>query len=258
MKKQLTLLIVTASLLLVTCKKKSGSDEPEVKPVKLLSRIIEVGGFPTPTTMFTIYTYDDKKRISTIKIGGTTTITYSYHGDELFSIETKFEDNKNVVEVTYENGRPASVAYKNYTNGVLKNQRKKGFLYTGDKITEAHVNESGTVMAKIFYRYSGDNVVAEDSESDFVLKKDLTYGTKKSIYYNSRLKYNISIEGFDRFSANELLSSLMKYDNGAELRQKNTFTYDDDGFPITLLKEYTFETGMSAGTFRYTYEYKMY
>jgi len=258
MKKQLTLLIVAASLLLATCKKKSGSDEPEVKPVKLLSRIIEVGGFPTPTTTFRIYTYDEKKRISTIKIGGTTTITYSYHGDELFSVETKFDDKKYVAEVTYENGRPVSVVYKLYEGGDLKTQTKKGFLYTGDKITEAHLNESGTVMQKTFYRYSGDNVVGIDTESDFVLKQDLTYGTKKSIYYNSRLKYNISIEGFDRFSANDLLSSLRKYDNGAELREKNTYTYDDDGFPVTLLKEYTNESGMSAGTYRYTYEYKTY
>lgn len=258
MKKQLTLLIVTASLLLVTCKKKSGSDEPEVKPVKLLSRIIEVSGFPTTTTKFTIYTYDDKKRISTIKTGGTTTATYSYHGDDLFSIETKFDDKKNVAEVTYENGRPVSVAYKFYEGGDLKTQRKKGFIYTGDMITESHVNESGTVAQKIFNRYLGGNVVGSDSQTDFFVKRDLTYGTKKSIYYNSRLKYNISIEPFDRFSANDLLSSVTKFDNGAEGHQKNTFTYDDDGFPVTLLLEFTDESGMSQGTYRYTYEYKTY
>jgi major membrane immunogen (membrane-anchored lipoprotein) len=258
MKKQLTLLIVAASLLLVTCKKKSGSDEPEVKPVKLLSRIIEVSGFPTPTTMFTIYTYDDKKRISTIKIGGTTTLTYSYHGDDLFSIETKVDDKKYVAEVTYENGRPVSVAYKFYEGGDLKTQRKKGFIYTGDMITESHVNESGTVMQKIFNRYSGGNVVGYDSQTGDLITQDLTYGTKKSIYYNSRLKYNISIEGFDRFSANDLLSSVRKYDNGEELHQKNTYTYDDDGFPVTLLTEYTLKSGPSGGTFRYTYEYKTY
>lgn len=258
MKKQLTLLIVAASLLLVTCKKKSGPDEPEVKPVKLLSRIIEVSGFPKPTTKFTIYTYDDKKRISTIKTGSSSTTTYSYHGDELFSIETKFGDKKNVAEVIYENGKPVSIAHKLYEGGDLKRQIKKGFIYTGDMITESHVNESGTVAQKIFNRYSGGNVVGYDSQTDFFSKKDLTYGTKKSIYYNSRLKYNISIEGFDRFSANELLSSLMKYDDGAELRQKNTYTYDDDGFPVTLLTEYTIENGMSAGTYRYTYEYKTY
>ncbi|WP_214226094.1 hypothetical protein [Pedobacter sp. B4-66] len=258
MKKQLTLLIVAASLLMVTCRKKSGSDEPEVKPVKLLSRIIEVSGFPTPTTKFTTFTYDDKKRISTIKTGSSSTTTYTYHGNDLFSIETRFGDKKNVAEVTYENGRPASVAYKYYTNGDLKIQRKKGFIYTGDMITESHVNESGTVMQKIFNRYSGGNVVRNDSQTGDLITQDLTYGTKKSIYYNSRLKYNISIEGFDRFSANDLLSSVRKYDNGEELHQKNTFTYDDDGFPVTLLTEYTLKSGPSGGTFRFTYEYQMY
>ncbi|NRF37120.1 hypothetical protein [Pedobacter foliorum] len=125
-------------------------------------------------------------------------------------------------------------------------------------ITESHVNESGTVAQKIFKRYSGGNVVGYDSQTDFFVKEDPTYGTKKSIYYNSRLKYNISIEPFDKFSANELLSSVKKYDNGAEVHKKNTFTYDDDGFPVTLLNENTYESGTSAGTYRYTYEYKTY
>jgi hypothetical protein len=55
-----------------------------------------------------------------------------------------------------------------------------------------------------------------------------------------------------------LLSSVTKFDNGAEGHQKNTFTYDDDGFPVTLLLEFTDESGMSQGTYRYTYEYKSY
>ncbi|NRF37119.1 hypothetical protein [Pedobacter foliorum] len=57
----MTLFAIAVIVSLSACKNKSGSDEPEVKPVKLLSRIIQVGGYPTPTTVFTVYTYDDKK-----------------------------------------------------------------------------------------------------------------------------------------------------------------------------------------------------
>ncbi|MEJ2905228.1 hypothetical protein WAE58_22470 [Pedobacter panaciterrae] len=258
MKKQLTLLIVAVSLLLVTCKKKSGPDEPEQTPVKLLSRIIEVSGFPTPTTKFTIYTYDEKKRISTISWAGKEFATYTYHGDELFSIDTKFGNKRNLSEFSYADGKPKQIVRKFYTDGELKGGVTLGNIYTGDKITEVHVNESGTVAQKRFYRYAGDNIVGYDSQTDVFIIKESTFGTKKSMYFNSRLKYINGIETFDRFSPNDLLASVIKYPNGAELRQKNTFTYDDDDFPVTLLTEATFESGESAGTFRYTFEYKMY
>jgi len=258
MKKQLTLLIVAASLLLVTCKKKSGSDEPEQTPVKLLSRIIEVSGFPTPTTKFRIYTYDEKKRISTISWAGKEFTTYTYHGDELFSIETKFGNNKNVSEFSYADGKPKQIVRKFYTDGELKGGSILGNIYTGDKITEVHLNESGTVAQKRFYRYSGENIVGYDSQTDIFTTKESTFGTKKNMYFNSRLKYINAAENFDRYSANDLLTSVIKYPNGAEGRQKNTYTYDDDGFPVTLLTEYTLESGESAGTYRYTFEYKMY
>jgi len=258
MKKQLTLLIVTLSILLSACKKKSGSEDPEVVPVKLLSRIIEVSGYPKPTTTFTIYSYDEKKRISTINRGGTLLTTYTYHGDELFSIETKSGDDKNNAEFTYADGRPKQIFRKFYTKGELKSETTTGNIYTGDKITEVHVNESGVVAQKRFFRYSGDNLVGSDSQTDIFITKESIFGSKKNMYFNSRLKYLNSIENFDRFSANELLKAVIKYPNGSEVRQLNTYTYDDDDFPKTLLTEYSDASGQNIGTYKYTFEYSMY
>jgi hypothetical protein len=228
---QLTLLIVLV-VLLNACKK-TGADKPATsKKLKYLTQIISTDG---TTTYFTNYTYDDKKRLSTIKSDGAT-ITYTYNGDDVISIEKSYPpDRKELYELTYADGKLQTMSVKGYEDNSYVGETSYGFVYNGDKLTEIH--QDGHVD---YYTY--DNNVVKQQGEGFAIT--YSYDNKKSKFANlpPALK-NIAfqIRQPDYFSSNNLIST----DRGVNGISSVTYVYDSDGYP----------TGTVDGDSRSTYVY---
>ncbi|MDB5005079.1 MAG: hypothetical protein JWQ34_3304 [Mucilaginibacter sp.] len=84
MKTKLHLALLIVLVVLLNACKKNGTVEAPAKKLKYLTQVIATNG---TTTTFTDYTYDDQKRLTTIKTGGGTTITYTYNGDNVFLLK---------------------------------------------------------------------------------------------------------------------------------------------------------------------------
>jgi hypothetical protein len=227
--KNLLALLIVLVVLLNACKK-NGTVETPTKKLKYLTQVIAVNG---TTTTFTDYTYDDQKRLTTIKTGGTT-ITYTYNGDNVFSIEKSYPDGgKEVNELAYADGKLQTMSLKNYSNNSFLNEASFGFVYNGDKLTEIHQD------GHISYFYYDNNVVKQQGEGYAIT---YSYDNKKSKFANlpPALK-NIAfqIRQPEYFSQNNIIS----IDRGVNGINTYTYTYDSDGYP----------TGAANGNVKYTY-----
>jgi len=93
-------LLAILTVLLASCKK-SANNTPPVKKLKYLIQTTAVRG---STTSVVYCTYDDKKRLSTVKSGASTT-TYTYVGNNLVSVEsvTPPTGYRKTTDLTYSN-----------------------------------------------------------------------------------------------------------------------------------------------------------
>ncbi|MEJ7557988.1 MAG: hypothetical protein WKF66_06735 [Pedobacter sp.] len=243
---RMTLLASMVMLSLSSCKKYKEVQE-ESLPVKLLVRAIQVQG---GTTSFTTYTYDNQRRLKTIKETYGTR-TYTYDGKDLSAMEI----GPAKITISFTNGRPTKA-----TTTFPDKTITTGYLYDGDQVSETHETQSGIVVNLVKYTYANHNIIK--TTSDFgqgLVIEDIKYGTKKNRFFNASLKYVIGIEGgLDRYSANEVLESKVSYDNGSFLTTKNIYTYDSDGFPFTLVSTFKDASERQVGEAKYTFEYEMF
>lgn len=96
MNKHFTILMICMAFTLSGCKKdeQKEPDEQEI-PVKLLSKVTEISN---GVTRVSTYTYDDKNRISSIKMGSTQETKYTYNGGEIAAIELR---NDNIQQLGF-------------------------------------------------------------------------------------------------------------------------------------------------------------
>lgn len=131
-------------------------------------------------------------------------------------------------------------------------------LYSGDKLSELHGKKNGIVFNIQKVQFVGKNEVKNElSQDGHVFLQEFTYDDKKSKFHNSPLSYRTYLDGGERYNSNNVLNSKSSIDNVAGSETTYTYTYDAEGFPITLVQKSTRSGGQDAGTFKYTYEYVM-
>jgi hypothetical protein len=240
------MLLTVAAVLLAACKKSGNTNAPAPTPqLKYLTQEIMVQGTSTLTTN---YTYDDKKRLSTVKRGNSTT-TYTYNGDNLFSVEQITTNGANVIrnvsETTYTDGKLQTLSLKTYSNGALRLESLLNFVYNGDKLTEAHT-DNGYIY---FYYYDNNNNVVKMQYDSVTVTRN--YDNKKSRFANlppalKSIGYQINQPDF--FSANNIITD----NNTAGDLTTYTYNYDADGYPTGATVVHNKFTYLNA---KYTYTY---
>lgn len=242
--------------LIFACKKSDDSSEKPVVPKKVLSRIIQVD-FDNKTS-FTTFSYDEKIRLKDVTNAGKTD-TYKYDGENLFYTEFWIGTNKTVNTISYQDGKPIQTIRKAFNSGTLTKEMTIGYVYgNGPYPTEIHVKEDGIVMAINKMQYSANNnVIRIESLTNESIITENTYDTKQNKFSNTMLGFTIYGEPFDRLSPNNVLKRKVTYPDGSYLEITNTYTYDADGFPITLASKAVHSLAGDVGTYKYTYEYIM-
>ncbi|MGF7082054.1 hypothetical protein [Mucilaginibacter sp. UYCu711] len=235
MKIKNTFVLLATFVALLTACKKSGNNtgDTPAKKLKYLSQMTTVQG---TSTIITTYTYDDKNRVSTVQ-NGTSTSTYSYNGNNLFSVEdlTPSTGFRQVTEYAYNNdGSISSTHARIYRNNALSNDITYTYLVVNGRITERHYD---LYVDKYTYDNKG-NVISFYSQQSGLTTVN-TYDDKLNKYTNGFLNPN----GFS-FTPNNLASST------SAIAYTYTYTYDADGYPTGAVIE-----GPPGNTVKYTYTY---
>lgn len=228
MKKIIMLFVVATSIAFTACKKNTNNPVPENK--QLLSKVTETSAADTTTTTLT---YDNNKRFSLIKTSEGDETKFTYNGNDLVGIENKFESEKTTLQITYTNGKPSKAVYSLYDGNTLTEKFNLTYTLTGDLVTEILFKDStdATTLSKTIIAYQNDNIskVEVYNGEDLISKEQFTYGNKKSMFYNSRVKYVVDLFTLNLYSANEALTEKSNL-----LEKTNVYTYDNNGYPLTV------------------------
>jgi hypothetical protein len=254
-----TALLVASLLFTFACKKSNsgGSTDtpPTTKPKKYLTRIITVSSIPGPngtattTTSSTYYTYDSKKRLSTVK-NGDVVITYTYADDgNLYTINTMSSPtNSSIAEFTYADGKLKQYTLKSFKGNQVQSETPYVYVYEGDKVTEIHWE-----IYYVKYTYdSNGNIVKVFNYGDPQFSLIYTYDNKKSMFANAPAKYpTVGDLGGRSFSNNNMVTSTTE---GLNQNVLSTFTYnyDDEGYPTGAVMTASIANAITS---KYTYEY---
>jgi hypothetical protein len=229
MKKQL-LILALAGLAFTACKK----DDDAPKNSQLIKKITEVND---GDTIITNVSYDNSKRISIIKTNEGEETKLTYNSNNLTVVEISDGDDKTKLEITYNGGKPVTAVFSMYEDNVFINKYKYTYtLNAANQITEVLMKDStnANVIGKAVFTYANGNVTKVQSYAGANLFStlELTYGTKKSMFYNARVNYVLDPFLAQAFSANEVTKE--KFTIGTIVNETtNTYTYDASGFPLT-------------------------
>jgi hypothetical protein len=248
--------VIISLITLQSCKKKD-TVVSEKTSVKLLTRIIVASQYGA---VFKYYTYDDKHRLKTYKATPDLT-TYTYSNDELAVIEgnSSVSGPSFKYEFTYNSGKPIQAVGKYYNKPLAY-----GYIYAGNRLSEIHVKEDGAVTVKLTYTIVNQNItkIIEEVQGAIYIK-EYVYGTRKNMFFNARSSQINGVETlngteeFDKYSVNEVLESKVTSPDGTVVRTVNSYTYDEDGLPLTMSSAISLSTGGDLFVGKYTFEYEL-
>jgi hypothetical protein len=233
MKKTLTLLLLSAVILLNACKKGKQPEKEKEKPVpvKLITKywgtVNNVGGSGL-SEQNTIFTYDNQNRLINMK-NGTTITDYLYKDDLVVKINVVIGNGFSMAsEISYQDGKPKSSKETLFSAPeVIKSETVNTYIYTDGFLTEIQIFSKGILKGTRKYSYQGNNISRYDDERGNVYT--YKYDDKKNPYINKYLKYLMLYPDFT--SVNNKIEAV--FNGNAKSAQKFIYTYDDEGYPLT-------------------------
>lgn len=247
------ILVLMFSASLLSCKKENKNDLALDSREKHLVEIREQNG--TVTTITTL-TYDEKKRLSTIKTGNELT-TYSYTDDKLTGIDLINGSVHSVSEITYKYNYPYQAVTKVYQADVLRRTLDYNYLSSLSQTGQINILEIGRSTKRCYFEYDNANIISQVEISNRVfINYDYEYGERKNVFFNASIRWPLGIEKFDRVSTNEIL--VIKTESGGLKHTKSfQYVYDTDGMPLSAIVTDTDPPSRTEykSTLTYTYEY---
>jgi hypothetical protein len=231
MKKNL-LIIALAAITFTSCKKDDNSD---ISFKKLPSKITQIQDGDSTNTSFT---YDNNQRVTLIKESEGQEIKLSYSNNNLVKIEKKADaTHRDVLDITYTSGKPASAVYTSYTNNAIEDKFKITYTLTGNNVTEILFKDSTntTQIAKNVISYTGSNPTKfETFEGNNSLSKfEITYGTKKGIFAHVNTgNFLVDFNLLEIWSKTEITKAKMTIGDDI-IESTSTYTYNANSLPIT-------------------------
>lgn len=253
MKRNTVILVLMLSAGLLSCTKESKDDMAIDSREKHLIEIKEVKG--TLTTITTL-TYDEKKRLSTIKSGKELT-TYTYTDDKLTGIDFNDGYIHNVSEITYKSNYPFKAATNMYLADVLKRTIDYNYISSLSQTGQINILEIGKNTRRYYFEYENANIISQIEISNRVfVNYDYEYGERKNVFFNASIRWPLGMEMFDRVSTNEILT-IKTEASGAKHQKSFKYVYDTDGMPLSAIVTDTDPPSKIEykSTITYTYEY---
>lgn len=248
MKKYFLVTLVALSSL-VACKKEKGNDDQgnpsNPSTAKTLKKIIETKAGQTTTYNVS---YNASKRLSSITSTDNSEVTsFTYANDgNVTKIDNKEGNERNVFEITYNNGLPVLGTYKTFekdgANETLTEQYSLQYTVENALVTKIKMiipadpaNDEEGYEVDFNLSYTGGNLTKVEAGGFYGFTATFTYGNKKPLF-PALFKYVLDPAGFslEFFAKNDLLT--MHYDYaGTALDETitNVYTYDANGYRLT-------------------------
>lgn len=259
MKRHLLVALIGLSTL-VACKKDKNETKDPSNPgsSKTLKSIVETKAGQTTTYNFT---YDASKRLSSVRSADNsevTTFTYATDGN-VTKIENKDGNDRNLMEITYNNGAPVSASYKSFEktegqNETLTEQYTLQYTVENTLVTKIKMifpadpeNDEEGYELEYLLSYTGGNLTKIETTGMWAYTATFTYGNKKPVF-PAIFKYALDPAGFslEFFSKNDLLTMTYDYPGTAlDNTITNVYTYDANGYVLTA------NDGETQTTFQY-------
>ncbi|MBO9683446.1 MAG: hypothetical protein J7502_12390 [Flavisolibacter sp.] len=260
MKRHFLIALVALSSL-VACKKEKGKDDPNNPSnpgtSKMLKRLVQTKAGQTTTYNIS---YDANKRLSSVSSTDNSEVTsFTYANDgNVTKIENKEGNERNVFEITYNNGIPVSGTYKTFekngANETIVGQYSLQYTVENALVTKIKMiipadpeNDEDGYELDYTLSYTGGNLTKIETGGLFGYTATFTYGNKKPMF-PAIFKYVLDPAGFslEFFAKNDLLTKHFDYP-GTEMDETitNVYTYDANGYVLTL------NDGETQTTFEY-------
>lgn len=246
MNNKLSLVLFLAVFFILSCGKKDYSEDLEPCPPIILPT--KVSG----TTNVEI-SYDDSFRVSKVSEGQKSMeISYGDHeqiGKIQFLDNTATAAKRIVVQAvsTIAGFLPEIEMGSYYEGDQLLYESRNTYTYTDELITkkQLRLDNNSSVVQK--YTLKNGNIATFDNGMGKVYT--YTYDDKRNPFFNRILKYRFG--SVDFFSANSVVE-VQENNNGIKTITKNTYTYNADGYPLTMKST----NSEGAVTATYKFEYK--
>lgn len=260
MKKHFLVALVALSSL-VACKKESGTEGPgnpsNPSTAKTLKRIVETTAGQTTTYNLNYNTSKKLTSVSSSDNSEVTSFTYANDGN-VTKIENKEGNERNVFEITYNNGIPVSGTYKTFekngANETLVDQYSLQYTVENALVTKIKMiipadpaNDEEGYELDYDLTYAGGNLTKVETGGLFGFTATFTYGNKKPMF-PALFKYVLDPAGFslEFFAKNDLLTKSYDYSGiGLDETITNVYTYDANGYILTA------NDGETQTTFEY-------
>lgn len=239
MKKQIAMMIALFTVVALGCKKDKDNridDGDGNGKVKYVSKVTE-----TDEGVETIYvaTYDGQNRIVSYNAQDNSeksSFTYDVNGN-LIKYETgDGDDSKEIFDVTYNaQNVPVTGKHRVYSNAVLVSEEDLVYTVTNGNVTQIEAKNEDDEVTTYKITYQNNNVTKiELASADGAMAVTATYGDKKSPFAGLSLKHLIApVNLFGFYSKNEVSSITSSLNGQAFARGIITYTYGNDGYPLT-------------------------
>ncbi|HTM93461.1 MAG TPA: hypothetical protein VL095_13655 [Flavisolibacter sp.] len=260
MKRHFLVALVALSSL-VACKKEKGKDDTNTPgnpgTSKILKRMVQTKDGQTTTYNIS---YDANKRLSSVSSTDNSEVTsFTYANDgNVTKIENKEGNERDVFEITYNNGIPVSGTYKTFekngANETIVDQYSLQYTVENALVTKIKMiipadpeNDEDGYELDYTLSYTGGNLTKVETGGWFGYTVSFTYGNKKPMF-PAIFKYVLDPAGFslEFFAKNDLLTKHFDY-AGTEMDETitNVYTYDANGYVLTA------NDGETQTTFEY-------
>ncbi len=245
MKNKLSLLLFSALFLILSCGKNTPTEDPEsCPPIILLSKV--------SGTTNVDFTYVDSRHLEKIKDGQRT--TEIFYTDYTYVFKLQHLDNsttttkRKVLEVytIMDDLKPGDELESDYEGNQLVFQSRNTYAYTDESITKTQTRLDDNSVTIQKYTLKNGNIASFDNGRGTIYT--YKYDDKRNPFANRYLKYRMG--SIDFFSANSVVE-VEENQDGIRKIIKNTYTYNQDGYPLTLKSVNSEGTAVADYKFEY-------
>jgi hypothetical protein len=255
MKSKLSLLLLIALIFNLSCKKNKIIDvNNDCPPLILLTKVtgsrIGTNGILQAVNMNFIYNIENS--LVKIKDGS---ISLSIEHDDFAVFKVQYTDSTTItpkrkvvlLQSSSPPDRPITEEQSIFEGDKLISKSLVQYSYTDESsMVIKHTESTGAILLEK-YTFSQGNISSFDNGKGTIYT--YKYGKKLNPYADRLLKYRMGLLDFT--SINEV-TEIEENTNGSKTVTRNTYTYNKDGFPVTLktinslgitTQEYKFEYG---------------
>ena len=238
MKNKLTLVLLCAISLTISCKKPLREEPYPCPPLIMLTKVTgtsRLDGDGSLKTVNMVFSYNQSNLLVKIKDGKKgIDISYTdvaYLTNVLYSDSSAAVAKRRLLEVLVLRpfNQPLKEQESIYEGDQLVSKSILDYTYTDELVTKVERTRNNQLVSEQRYTYKNGNMITHDDGAGKIYKYE--YGVNRNPFNDIALKFRPGTMDFT--SINEP-TAVEEIQNGSTKKITNTYTYNTEGYPLTL------------------------